>query len=123
MKAARAVAKDIDSYLAGFAGEVRERLEAMRETIRAAAPGATECIKYQIPTFVLGENLVHFAAFKNHVGFYPTGSGMRKFAKELSRYVSGKGSVQFPHDEPLPLKLVARITAFRVKESQGRKSG
>lgn len=109
-------ASTIDAYIAGFPEPVRERLEAMRATIRAAAPRASEKISYQIPTFHLRGNLVHFAAFARHVGFYPGASGIAAFSEELSAYKSAKGSVQFPHDAPLPLDLVRRITEHRVRE-------
>jgi len=93
----------------------------MRRTIRKAAPEATEAISYQIPTFKLNGNLVHFAAFKNHVGFFPTSSGIAAFKKELSPYKGSKGSVQFPKDKPIPYDLVKRITEFRVKENLKKK--
>ena len=106
----------IDAYIAGFPRDVQQLLKQVRTTIRKAAPGAAEAIKYRMPTYVLNDNLVHFAAFKNHVGFYPTPSAITAFKKELSRYKSAKGSVQFPIDEPMPLKLIEKIVAFRVKE-------
>lgn len=109
--------KDIDAYIAAFPPDVQEKLQAMRSTIQAAAPQATEAIKYAIPTFVWHGNLVHFAAFKNHIGFYATPTGHSAFEKELSKYKQGKGSVQFPIDEPLPLALVTRIVKYRVKEN------
>ena len=112
----RKKAADIDGYIASFPEPVRGRLAAMRDTIRKAAPGAAEKISYGMPTFHLHENLVHFAGYAGHVGFYPTSSGIAAFRKELSRYKSGPGSVQFPLDEPLPLGLVTKITRFRVKE-------
>jgi len=108
----------IDDYIRTFPPDVRARLEGMRQTIRKAAPGATEAISYQMPTFKLdGKNLVHFAAWKDHIGFYPTPSGTSAFAKELAPYGSAKGSVRFPMDKPLPLGLVARMVRFRVRES------
>lgn len=107
----------IDEYLAGFSGRTRELLEELRATIRAAAPEATERISYRMPTFFLEGNLVHFAAFKEHIGFYPTPSGVEGFAEELSKYSGGKGSVRFPMDEPLPLDLVRRIVQRRVEEN------
>lgn len=110
-------ATDIDSYIADFPKEVQKLLQQLRTTINKAAPGATETIKYAIPTFYLNGNLVHFAAYKNHIGFYPTPSGIKKFEKELSHYKGAKGSVQFPIDAPLPLDLVKKIVAFRVTES------
>lgn len=109
--------KDIDQYIAGFPEDVREILEKVRLTIRGAAPEAEETIKYQIPTFTLKGNLVHFAAYKKHIGFYPTPSGIEKFKKELSVYKSAKGSVQFPLDQPIPYDLISQIVTFRVKEN------
>jgi uncharacterized protein YdhG (YjbR/CyaY superfamily) len=108
----------VDRYIEGFAEPVRSKLTELRETIRAAAPEATEKISYQMPTFFLDGNLVHFAAFTNHIGFYPTPSGIEEFSDELSRYKGAKGSVQFPLDEPLPLKLIARIVKHRVAENR-----
>ena len=91
----------------------------MRQTIRKAAPEAEEAIAYHMPTFKLnGKNLVHFAAFKNHIGFYPTPSGIEAFIKELSSYKGAKGSVQFPLDKPIPYDLVKKIVIFRVKENR-----
>ena len=113
----QSTAKDIDEYIAGFPEEVQARLQAVRRTIHEAAPEAVEAISYQMPTFRLHGNLVHFAAFPKHIGFYPAPTGMEEFQEELSRYKTGKGSVQFPLDQPLPLDLVRRIVEFRVKES------
>lgn len=110
-------AKSIDEYIAGFPKEVQQILEKLRMTIRMAAPGAEETINYAIPTFTLEGNLVHFAAFKNHIGFYPAPSGIEAFKKELSVYAGAKGSVQFPIERPLPLSLVTKIVKFRVKEN------
>ena len=115
MKAAQAA--NIDEYIAGFPKEVQEFLEKLRATIKKAAPEAKETINYAIPTFTLEGNLVHFAAFKNHIGFYPAPSGIAAFKKELSVYEGAKGSVQFPMDKPLPLALVTKIVKFRVKEN------
>jgi uncharacterized protein YdhG (YjbR/CyaY superfamily) len=92
----------------------------MRETIRAAAPDATEKISYGMPTFYDGGNLVHFGVAKNHIGFYPTPNGIEAFQEELAPYASGKGSVQFPHNQPLPLELVTRITQFRLEETRAK---
>ncbi|MBI1324847.1 DUF1801 domain-containing protein [bacterium] len=114
--------ESIDAYIAAASEAVRERLESMRATIHAAAPEAAEAIKYRLPTFVLGKNLVHFGAFRNHIGFYPTSSGIEHFAEELRDYVTSRGAVQFPHDRPLPLDLVSRIVEFRVNEEHSRKS-
>jgi uncharacterized protein YdhG (YjbR/CyaY superfamily) len=110
--------RDIDEYIAGIEAHVRVVLEEVRTSIRNAAPEATETIKYRIPTFVQNGNLVHFAAFKNHVGFYPAPSGIARFKAELSQYKWAKGSVQFPFDRPVPLKLIERIVRFRVSEAK-----
>ena len=109
--------KNIDEYIAGFPKEVQVILEGIRTTIRKAAPEAEEAIKYRMPTFTLKGNLVHFAAFKNHIGFYPIPTGIEAFKKELSQYKGGKGSVQFPLDKPIPFDLINRIVKFRVREN------
>jgi uncharacterized protein YdhG (YjbR/CyaY superfamily) len=111
----------IDDYIADFPIEIQDILEKVRATIQKAAPEAAEAIKYAIPTFVLNGNLVHFAAFKNHIGFYPAPEGMEEFDKEFSAYKKGKGSVQFPLDRPIPLELIAKITAFRAKQNSEKK--
>lgn len=110
----------IDGYIATFPEETQQKLQALRATIRAAAPDAVERISYQIPTFTWGGDLVHFAAFKNHIGLYPGSSGVAAFQEELSGYTVSKGTVRFPLDEPLPLDLVSRIVAFRVNENQAK---
>lgn len=107
----------IDEYIARFPKEIQELLETIRITIREAAPDAEETISYQMPTFKLKGNLVHFAAYKNHIGFYPTPSGIKKFKDELSVYKGAKGSVQFPIDQPLPLDLISKIVKFRAAEN------
>ncbi len=107
----------IDEYIAGFPEEIRAILEQIRATVHRAAPDASETISYQMPTFVLKGNLVHFAAFKSHIGFYPIPTGIEAFKKELSAYKTGKGSVQFPLDKPMPLDLIAEIVKFRVMEN------
>ena len=113
----RPTATSIDAYIAEFPAETRAPLEEIRSLIRAAAPEATETISYAIPTFDLnGGHLVHFAGFKNHVGFYPTGSGVAEFAEELKEYKGGKGTVQFPLGKPLPTDLIRRIVEFRVEQ-------
>ena len=113
--------KTIDEYIRTFPKDVQTILEKMRKTIREAAPGAVETISYQMPTFKLnGKGLVYFAAFKNHIGFYPIPSGVEAFEKELSPYKQGKGSVQFPIDQPVPYDLVRRIVTFRVNENLGK---
>ncbi len=120
MRTNRTAPKSIDEYIAGFPQEVQAILEKIRTTIRKAAPGAEETISYQIPTFTLKGNLVHFAAFKKHIGFYPTPTGIERFKDELSVYKSAKGSVQFPFDKPIPYGLISKIVKFRVKENQER---
>jgi len=110
----------IGKYIAIFPEDVQGILEKIRAEIRKAAPNAEETINYGIPTFRLEGNLVHFAGFKNHIGFYPTPSGVEKFKKELSVYESAKGSVKFPLDKPIPYALIGRITKFRVKENLER---
>ncbi len=107
----------IDEYIATFPEEIRTILQEMRETIKAAAPDAKEKISYQMPTFDLKGNLVHFAAFKNHIGFYPTPSGIEAFKEELARYQGAKGSIRFPLDEPMPLDLITRMVKMRVAEN------
>lgn len=118
MKQPTTDAATIDRYIDGFPEPVRSKLTELRATIHAAAPEATEKISYQMPTFYLDGNLVHFAAFKNHIGFYPTPSGVEQFKDELAKYKGAKGSVQFPLDEPLPLRLIARIVKHRVAENK-----
>lgn len=117
MKTARTAPQTIDEYIAGFPKDVQTILQKIRRTVRKAAPEAEETIKYQMPTFTLQGNLVHFAAFKKHIGFYPVPTGIEKFKKELAAYESGKGSVQFPLDQPIPYGLISRIVKFRVKEN------
>ena len=107
----------IDDYIAQFPPEIRPRLESIRKVIREAAPEASEKISYNMPTFTQKGNLVHFAAHKNHIGFYPAPSGIEAFQGELSEYKSSKGSVQFPNNRPLPLELIRKIVAFRVSEN------
>ena len=107
----------IDEYIATFPQDIQKILQELRATIKAAASDAEEKINYQMPTFFLNGNLVHFAAFKKHIGFYPTPSGIEAFQKELSVYDGAKGSVQFPIDEPMPLKLISRIVKFRAAEN------
>jgi uncharacterized protein YdhG (YjbR/CyaY superfamily) len=110
----------IDEYIATFPEEIQKILEQLRATIRAAAPDAVEKISYQMPTFAQKGDLVHFAAWKNHIGFYPTSSGTQAFQQELSMYEGAKGSVKFPIDQPLPLELISTIVKFRVAENLQR---
>ncbi|TLX97390.1 MAG: hypothetical protein E6K90_10375 [Thaumarchaeota archaeon] len=111
----------IDEYIQTFPEEVQSILEKMRQTIRRAAPEAEEAISYQIPAFKLNGNLVWFAAFKNHIGFYPMITGIQAFKKELSPYKGAKGSVQFPMEKPIPYDLVKKIVLFRRKENLEKK--
>ncbi len=109
--------KSIDEYISGFPKETQLILEKIRKAIREEAPSATEKISYGMPTFYLNGNLVHFAAFKNHIGFFPAPSGIDKFEKELSRYKTGKGTLQFKYDKEIPFDLIGKIVKFRVKEN------
>jgi uncharacterized protein YdhG (YjbR/CyaY superfamily) len=109
--------KTIDEYISQFPPEVQEILNKLRKVIKEAAPEAKEKFSYQMPTFYLKGNLVHFAAYKNHIGFYPTPSGIEAFRDKLSAYRGAKGSVQFPIDKPLPYELVSEIVKFRVAEN------
>jgi uncharacterized protein YdhG (YjbR/CyaY superfamily) len=118
MKSEHACRDSIDEYIADFSNEVQDILQKIRTIVKEAAPDAAEAIKYQIPTFVLNGNLVHFAAFEKHIGFYPTPSGIEQFKDELSTYKNAKGSVQFPLGSPIPYKLIEKIVKFRVKENR-----
>ena len=118
MRAVKKPPADIDEYIAGFPVDIRAILEEIRATIRKAAPEATEAISYQMPTFRLDGNLVHFAAFSKHIGFYPAPTGTEKFREALSAYKGGKGSVQFPLDKPVPFDLIEKIVRFRVEENK-----
>lgn len=111
------IAKDIDSFIATFPAETQKLLQQVRETIKKAAPEAEETINYGIPTFKLNGNLVHFSGYKNHIGFYPGGAGIKAFEKEISVYKSAKGSVQFPIDQSMPIDLITKITKFRVQQN------
>lgn len=120
MRTAQATPKTMDEYISIFPHDVQRILKKVRRVIQKAAPDAEETISYQIPTFTLKGNLVHFAAFKNHIGFYPTSTGTAKFQKELSAYQGGKGSVRFPLDKQIPYDLIGKIVKFRVKENLER---
>ena len=109
--------KNIAEYIQAAPKEAREKLREMRACIRAAAPGAKESLKWGMPAFSYRRILVTFAAFKHHIGFYPTPSAVKAFAKDLSQFKTAKGSIQFPLEKPLPLPLIRKITAFRVRES------
>lgn len=117
--------KTIAEYIKSFPPDIQSRLEKMRQTIRKAAPGAVEVISYRMPAFKLNGILVYFAAFKNHIGFFPTASGIAAFKKELAPYKTTKGTVHFPYDAPVPYDQVEKIVRFRVKENlqkQNRKN-
>jgi uncharacterized protein YdhG (YjbR/CyaY superfamily) len=115
-------AATVDEYIAGFPKEIQQLLQALRATIKRAAPNAEEIISYQMPAYKYHGMLVYFAGFKNHIGFYATPTGHAAYKKELSVYKEGKGSVQFPHHQPLPLSLISRIVKFRMKENLEREN-
>ena len=117
MKKDQKVPNTIDEYIAGFPKDVQAILKKVRATIRKVAPDAEEKISYQMPTFAQKGILVHFAAHEEHLGFYPTPTGIAAFQKQLSAYEGGKGSVQFPYDQPIPYGLIEKIVKFRVKEN------
>ncbi len=118
MKNEKIKSGNVDNYISDFPEEIQSILEKIRTTIRKAAPGALEMISYGIPAFKFqGKPLVYFAAFKNHIGFYPTPKGIEEFEKELSVYKQGKGSVQFPIDKPIPLKLIGKIVKYRMNKN------
>lgn len=123
MATARAKPETIAEYIALFPPDVREILEKIRATIRSAAPGAQETISYQIPTFTLNGALVHFAAFKNHIGFYPPVKGDAKVEAAVARYAGEKGNLRFPLDEAIPYRLIERIVKMRVKQNLAKGSG
>jgi uncharacterized protein YdhG (YjbR/CyaY superfamily) len=110
-------AKNIDEYIGSFPEDIQQILEKVRATVRNSAPEAKEDIKYAMPTLVLNGNLVHFAAFKNHIGFYPAPTGTEAFREDLAPYKTGKGSIQFQLDEPIPYDLIKKIVQFRVEEN------
>jgi uncharacterized protein YdhG (YjbR/CyaY superfamily) len=113
----------IDEYIETFPEDVQGILQELRQTIRAAAPQAKEAISYQMPTFKLNGNLVHFAAYKKHIGFYPAPSGIEAFQEELAPYKASKGAVQFPIEQPIPHDLVSKIVQFRVAEQLNKVAG
>ena len=113
----------IDEYIATFPDEIQKILQEIRATIKAAAPDAREKISYQMPTFAQNGNLVHFAAHKNHIGLYPMPGAIEAFKEEIARYQAGKGSIQFPLDEPMPLDLITRIVKMRVAENLKKAEG
>ncbi len=111
---------DTDSYIKAFSKEIQEQLQQIRLTIKQTAPEAEETIAYGIPTFTLNGNLIHFGAFKNHIGLYPAPTGVDEFMDDLSKYKGNKGSVQFPLDEPMPLHLIKRIVLFNVNKNRNK---
>jgi uncharacterized protein YdhG (YjbR/CyaY superfamily) len=114
--------KSIDEYIAGFPEETQNILEQVRAEIKKSAPGASETIKYAMPTFTLKGNLIHFAAFRNHIGLYPAPSGDEKFNNDIKAYKGAKSSLRFPIDKPIPLELIGRIVKFRIIESNEKRS-
>ena len=114
-------AKNIDDYIADFPVDVQLLLQKVRTAIRKAAPKAEEAIKYQMPTFVLNGNLIHFAGYKNHIGLYPGSKPIEEFKDELSRYETSKGTIRLPTDKPIPIGLISKITKFCVKRNLAKK--
>jgi len=108
---------DINAYISEYPEEIRVILEQIRTTIQNAAPEAKEAMKYGMPTFVLNGNLVHFGAYNKHIGFYPAPSGIDEFINELAVYRTGKGTIQFPLDKPIPFDLITKVIKFRVEEN------
>ena len=117
MKANQTAPKDIDEYIAGFSGDVQKILKKIRTTIRKAAPDAEETIKYQMPTFTLNGNLIHFGAYKKHIGLYPVPRGAEAFKVELSAYEGEKSTARFPLDKPIPFDLITRIVKYKVQKN------
>jgi len=121
MQAPKKQFETVDDYIAKFNQKVQKILKEIRQTNRDSAPNAKETISYQIPTYKLNGNLVHFAAYENHIGFYPTPSALKEFKKELSQYDIGKGTIKLPIDEPIPIDLIKRLVKFRVNENLAKK--
>jgi uncharacterized protein YdhG (YjbR/CyaY superfamily) len=118
MEKAILVPETVDQYIAAFPADVKKRMQQLRKTIKAAAPKAEEVISYQMPGYKYLGMLVYFAAYKNHIGFYPGAGGVLEFYKKLSSFKSAKGSVQFPHDRPIPYDVISKIVKFRVKQNE-----
>ena len=118
MEKAKVVPETVDQYIAAFPVDAQKRMQQLRKTIKAAAPKADELISYQMPGYKYFGMLVYFAAFKNHIGFYPGAGGILEFYKKLSSFKSAKGSVQFPHDRPIPYDIISKIVEFRVKQNE-----
>ena len=110
----------IDEYIAGFPEDIQAKLEQVRDTVKQAAPEAEEAIKYAMPTYVLNGNLVHFAAFKTHMGFYPAPMGLEAFKEDLAGYKGSKGAVHFPLNKPMPLELITKIVKYRVGQNMSK---
>ncbi len=121
METKKLAAKTIDEHIHTFAPETQAILEKVRQTIKSVAPQATEAISYGIPTFRLNGNLVHFAGYAHHVGFYPGSEAIEVFREEIKGYKTSKGTIQFPFDKPIPYDLIKKITEFRVKQSLQKK--
>ena len=122
MEKATVVPETVDQYIAAFPADVKKRMQQLRKTIKAAAPKAEEVISYQMPGYKYLGMLVYFAAYKNHIGFYPGAGGVLEFYKELSSFKSAKGSVQFPHDRPIPFEIISKIVKFRVIQNEEKGS-
>ena len=122
MEKAKVAPETVDQYIAAFPADVKKRMQQLRKTIKAAAPKAEEVISYQMPGYKYFGMLVYFAAYKNHIGFYPGAGGVLEFYKKLSSFKSAKGSVQFPHDRPIPYDVISKIVKFRVKQNEEKLS-
>ena len=122
MEKAKVVPETVDQYIAAFPADVKKRMQQLRKTIKAGAPKADELISYQMPGYKYFGMLVYFAGYKNHIGFYPGAGGVLEFYKELSSFKSAKGSVQFPHDRPIPYDIIGKIVRFRVKQNEEKLS-
>jgi len=122
MEKAKVAPETVDQYIAAFPADVKKRMQQLRKTIKAAAPKADEMISYQMPGYKYFGMLVYFAAYKNHIGFYPGAGGVLEFYKKLSSFKSAKGSVQFPHDRPIPYDVISKIVKFRVKQNEEKLS-
>ncbi|TMI97750.1 MAG: hypothetical protein E6H08_01560 [Bacteroidetes bacterium] len=118
MEKSKMAPETVDQYIAAFPADIKKRMQQLRKTIRAAAPKADEVISYQMPGYKYFGMLVYFAAYKNHIGFYPGAGGVLEFYKKLSSFKSAKGSVQFPHDRPIPYDVISKIVKFRVKQNE-----
>ena len=118
MEKAKVALETVDQYIAAFPTDVKKRMQQIRKAIKTAAPKADEVISYQMPGYKYFGMLVYFAAYKNHIGFYPGAGGILEFYKKLSSFKSAKGSVQFPHDRPIPYDIISKIVKFRVKQNE-----